>query len=111
MGLRQLFRKNNMPMLKKLLSTGVAAVMLLAASAQSKIDPAGLLKIEEYKALVSSGENDGPYRPLNKIAPEIISVFVTMEQDYGVNDLGVDYVEVVSHIDNIFVVRIPVDRL
>ena len=111
MGLRQLFRKNNMPMLKKLLSTGVAAVMLLAASAQSKIDPAGLLKTEEYKALVSSGENDGPYRPLNKIAPEIISVFVTMEQDYGVNDLGVDYVEVVSHIDNIFVVRIPVDRL
>ena len=99
--------------MKKFLLYSVLSVAAVTATAQSKINPAGRLMLEEFKIEQRGAgfDTDPSQRPLNVVKAPEISALVVMTPGHQAAELSALGYEIEADLGDIAVIRLPLDKV
>ena len=102
-------------MKKTLLVSAFALGIIISAQAQNKIDPAGRLLLQEFKAerervLINS---NGILAPMGNATPteQTVKAVVVLKKGFESNVISVDDVEILSELNGVVVLTCPMSRI
>lgn len=99
--------------MKKVLLYSILSLATVTATAQSKINPAGRLMLDEFKAeqLGAGLDTDPSQRPLNVVKVPEFSALVVMTPGHQAAELAELGYEIEADLGDIAVIRLPLDKV